>query len=250
VPSLALNLLSSNPQMYSGLFQYSAEIVPVLIFATIEGLICFFWLLRYVIPQGWCKARQYASSKEKRVGTGQAQGTVPTAPVRESVASTRFWTGASPVSTRFCGLLFAAMLASTLATDYRFYGVFPLSQGFQWPQVSGHTSEVDRFLRMLPPDASVSAQNKFVPHLSQRAHIYLFPYQADQAEYILLDTTGDVYPLTAMTYREETQKVLHSGHYRVLLAENGYLLLQRIQPTGASGRGQAHAPTGNALWLE
>ncbi len=41
---------------------------------------------------------QYRSNKEKmphkRVGTGLA-------PVRESVAGTRFWTGASPVPTRF-----------------------------------------------------------------------------------------------------------------------------------------------------
>ncbi len=40
---------------------------------------------------------QYCSIKEKRVGTGLA-------PVRESVASTRFRTGASPVPTRFCGI--------------------------------------------------------------------------------------------------------------------------------------------------
>jgi hypothetical protein len=83
---------------------------------------------------------------------------------------------------------------------------------------------------MLPPDASVSAQNKFVPHLSQRAHIYLFPYQAEQAEYILLDTTGDVYPLTAATYIQETQNVLRGGHYRILASAKGYLLLQRVQP--------------------
>src|SRR2546421_7394337 len=44
LPTLALNLLSSNPGMYSGLFQYNAEIVPILIFATIETTALILWL--------------------------------------------------------------------------------------------------------------------------------------------------------------------------------------------------------------
>ena len=36
-PTLALNLFSSNPGMYSGRFQYNAEIVPILVFAAIEA---------------------------------------------------------------------------------------------------------------------------------------------------------------------------------------------------------------------
>src|SRR5437762_2857204 len=43
LPTLALNLLSSNPGMYSGLFQYNAEIVPILIFATIETIALILW---------------------------------------------------------------------------------------------------------------------------------------------------------------------------------------------------------------
>src|SRR5256885_1881498 len=39
VPSIALNLFSSDPNQYVGVFQYSAEIVPILIFATIEAVV-------------------------------------------------------------------------------------------------------------------------------------------------------------------------------------------------------------------
>src|SRR6266568_2823623 len=46
LPTLALNLLSSNPGMYSGLFQYNAEIVPILIFATIETMALILWLVQ------------------------------------------------------------------------------------------------------------------------------------------------------------------------------------------------------------
>src|SRR5262249_24733430 len=38
VPTIALNLLSDNPTMRAGVFHYNAEIVPVLVFATIESV--------------------------------------------------------------------------------------------------------------------------------------------------------------------------------------------------------------------
>jgi uncharacterized membrane protein len=215
VPSLAINLLSSDPLMYSGLFQYSAEIVPVLIFATIEGLVIFFWLLCLI---------------GKKLISANAKGAETRSFVK--VFPRRYWTWYTRALV--CGFLLVAMLFSTLAIDTTFYGVFPFSQGFQWPQAPEHSNEVERLLRMIPTDASVSAQNKFVPHLSERAHIYLFPYQAERVEYILLDPTGDVYPLTSSAYRQETQKILQSGDYRVLASENGYLLLQRIMPATIS----------------
>lgn len=209
VPSLSLILLSSDPQMYSGLFQYSAEIVPVLIFAMIEGLVCFFWLVRLI--------------GQKLISVN---GKPPETRSFADVFLRRYWTG--HVRAIVCGFLLAAMLFSTLSIDSTFYGVLPFSQGFRWPQISEHTSKVERFMRMIPANASVSIQNKFVPHLSERTHIYLFPYQDDRAEYILLDTTGDIYPLSSSAYIQEVQKILLSGDYRIVVAENGYLLLQRV----------------------
>ena len=37
-PALALNVVSSDPAMYSGGFQYNADIVPILIAAAIDGV--------------------------------------------------------------------------------------------------------------------------------------------------------------------------------------------------------------------
>ena len=48
LPTLALNLFSSDPGMYSGLYQYSAEIVPVLIFSTIEAIVLILWLAHWI----------------------------------------------------------------------------------------------------------------------------------------------------------------------------------------------------------
>src|SRR6266536_1913020 len=49
VPSIAINLFSSDPNQYLGIFQYNAEIVPVLIFATIEAIVVMIWALQWFI---------------------------------------------------------------------------------------------------------------------------------------------------------------------------------------------------------
>src|SRR3989440_6989493 len=52
LPTLALNLLSSDPGMYSGLFQYNAELVPTLIFATIEAMLLILWVAQWSLRRG------------------------------------------------------------------------------------------------------------------------------------------------------------------------------------------------------
>jgi hypothetical protein len=42
---------------------------------------------------------------------------------------------------------------------------------------------------MVPPDAIVSAQSAFVPHLAQRREIFVFP-RVLTAEYVLIDDYG------------------------------------------------------------
>jgi hypothetical protein len=83
---------------------------------------------------------------------------------------------------------------------------------------------------MIPASASVSAQSNLVPHISQRAHIYLFPYGDAVADYIFLDVTGYTYPYNSPQYIAEVKRVLLSGNYGVVVAQDGYLLLKRGLP--------------------
>ena len=203
LPSLAINLLSSNFQMFSGLFQYGAEIVPVLIFSTIESIVLILWLISALTTR-WRQREQKA--------------------VPETTVSPRtrkvYWVIQ-------IGLL-GFVLFSTLQQDYSFHGQMPFSQGFQWPTVSAHVALAEHFIVMIPPNASVSAQTRLVPHLSHRAKIYLFPYGDDSADYIFLDSTSDIYPYSlSLDYTTAVQKVLHSGHYGVVATQDGYLLLKR-----------------------
>lgn len=250
VPSLAINMLSSDVQQYTGLFHYNAEIVPVLIFSLIEAMVLILWIVQWVLI-----------CLESRPDTVSSEGT--TAP--QSATS---W----PPSRVFhiallCGML-CLVLFTTVRRDETFFGKMLFAENFQWPTISAHTSLAQRFIAMIPLDASVSAQTKLVPHLSHRANIYMFPYgtpfnptqpatvSTDKADYILLDLEGDYYPYnTSLEYIHDVKTVLLSGDYGVLAAQDGYLLLKRglpqpgISPDSVVSAAQLTDPALNYLVL-
>ena len=215
VPSLAINLLSSNFQMYSGLFQYNAEIVPILIFSTIEAIVLILWLVSLITARR--QSRQQAASGETAI-------------------SARPWRYARVAHIGVLVVLLGSILYSTVHWDYDFHGQMPFSRGFVWPTVSTHLALANRFLTMIPPDASVSAQTHLVTHLSHRAKIYLFPYGADSADYVFLDVSSDIYPYSVpRNYMDTVKKVLFSGDYGLVAAQDGYLLLKRgLPPPGVA----------------
>jgi uncharacterized membrane protein len=144
VPTLLLNMLSYEEHMYSGLAQYNAELVPVMLIAAILGTE---WLSYTVAPR-------------LRIPTTWA------------------------VTACCLYVLFASV------TNHRVNGFSPLAQGFSYPQITAHDRLLDEAIAMIPPDASVSAQDLTNPHLSDRSNIYLFPdYDIGKSDYIILDAT-------------------------------------------------------------
>ena len=216
LPTIALNMLSSDVQQYTGLFQYNAEIVPVLIFAAIEAILLLLWVAQIVMTGLSVLRAQRQQSSGSPVGFGFVLSRLPSVRV---------------VHAALLAALLMLVLFSAVRTDYVFFGRMPFSEGFRWPTVSAHTALAQRFIAMIPPDASVSAQTALVPHLSQRVSIYLFPYATDVADYIFLDVTGDIYPyFGSLDYIREVKKVLLSGNYGIMAAQDGYLLLKRGLP--------------------
>jgi hypothetical protein len=210
VPSLAINLFSSDPNQYLGIFQYSAEIVPVLIFATIEAIVVIIWGLQW-----------FSNRLRKR-------NEMPGQSGRELVAvPQRFERWLRPIA---LVILTGFVLFTVVRQDYP-YGSLPFSRGFGWPQVTAHDTLAQRFIAMIPASASLSAQSSLVPHLSERTSVYLFPYQDERADYIFLDITSYPYPFTTYQYTLEVKKILLSGNYGVVAAQDGYLLLKKGLPT-------------------
>jgi uncharacterized membrane protein len=210
VPSLLINMTSSSAQMYSGLFQYNAEIVPILIIATIEALVLFLWLV-HLIEAEWklIRASAWLTTKGFR---------------RWSF----IWRQGQGISSYILLIPLGLALFSSIRYDDLYHGHLPFSQNFHWPVPSAHLALAQQFIDKIPPDTSVSAQSQLVPHLSHRSNIYLFPYAMNQVQYIFLDVTSDVYPYYSFNdYLQEVKDILSSGQYDVVAAQDGYLLLRR-----------------------
>ncbi|HET8912524.1 MAG TPA: DUF2079 domain-containing protein, partial [Ktedonobacteraceae bacterium] len=177
LPTLALNLLSSTPNMYSGDFQYSAEIIPILIFSAIEGVVVILWIANKLL------AALNSKSAEEEAPPLSLQQKQVFSPV--SLARVFLLTG-----------LLVYMLCSVYnsTTKYDVYSVMPYARGFIKIQVTPHNLRAYHFLNEIPPDASVATQTSLVPHLSERKSIYLFPYATGNTDYILLDASGYIYP--------------------------------------------------------
>jgi hypothetical protein len=116
-------------------------------------------------------------------------------------------------------------------TQYNVYSVMPYAHGFIRPQVTQHDKLAARFLKEIPPDASVSAQTTLVPHLSERQYIYLFPYAVNHADYIFLDARAYTYPFKDYeAYATSVKSILRQGNYGILDMDDSYLLLKRGYP--------------------
>src|SRR5437763_6916431 len=220
-PSIALNLLSSFRNQYLGVFQYNAEIVPVLIFATIEAMVLITWVVQWVVKR--LNARQEQQTRDREAS--QAEQMKPAVFVRPGLR----WLQPAVL------LVLVGFTLFTAVRDDFTYGALPFSRAFAWPQVTQHDQVAQQFVAMIPPSASVSAQSSLVPHVSERSHVYLFPYADDTADDIFLDITSFTYPFAASPYTNEVKKVLQSGRYGVEAAEDGLLLLKRgLPPPGIS----------------
>ena len=230
VPTLGINLLSSDPQMYSGTFQYSAELVPVLIFATIEALVLLLWLVQLILTK-FQKQNAEANLQRKDVGTDVSR------PGRTGNIRTPIYIAHIVLLTLLSGYL----LINVIRID-TLRGHMPFTQGFQWPQVTQHDTIAEKFVDMIPADASVSAQSSLVPHISERADVYMFPYgvglykEKYQAQYVFLDVSSDIYPYySSYYYIHDVKLLMINGDYGVAAAQDGYLLLKRgLTPPGLS----------------
>lgn len=82
-------------------------------------------------------------------------------------------------------------------------------------------------LKKLPRTATVSAQDAFVPHLSQRRIIYQFP-RVRQAEYIVLDPRAPGWPLTTTQIEEWQRQLRQNPNWQLTAADDTLTIFQRL----------------------
>jgi len=277
-PSLAINLLSDNPQMHElERFHYAASMVPLVVVAAIIGTA---WLSRRLggeggslIPVAGRRVGRPAANlmrgaiarrpvgrpaanlvhgviARRRVGRPAAnlvRGVIARQPVgrlaahlgsaAKSGSSTDLGSAANaeramtPRARRIATLLSLWVLAWTLGYHY-YRGFTPLAEGFAWPDVSPHDRRLAQIAQQIPPQASLSAQSNLNPHFSQRPRINLFPYSLT-TDYVLLDAatfTINKDNFLSWVRDEVVNKASAGGEFGVVVADDGYILLQRGAP--------------------
>jgi len=93
----------------------------------------------------------------------------------------------------------------------------------EWPW-NDHVAVGHRFLSHVPANASLATQSILVPHLSQREDIFLLPKRY-QAEYILIDTQGNPFPMKREELNALQKELPHT--YDIVAQDNGYTLWKR-----------------------
>ena len=138
----------------------------------------------------------------------------------------RLWP-ASPL--RLTQLLSLLLLAVALVWQL-FRGYSPLALDPPSWQITAHDRLARRFIAQIPAEASLAAQGKLYPHLSNRLTAYQLP-DVNDAEYVFFDVTTGTWPVHPNDIWALAQDLLRSGEYGVLDAADGYLLLRRGWPT-------------------
>jgi uncharacterized membrane protein len=81
-------------------------------------------------------------------------------------------------------------------------------------------------IAQIPAEASVSAQDELLPHLSHRRKIYLFP-TVENADYVVMDRLGSTYPLESEDYEVFWEAAQDPFEYDKVYDEHGFILLRR-----------------------
>ena len=217
LPALTINLLSSSQSMHIGAHQYSAEIVPFMVFSAISGVAILWRASRLLQPYG-SLALGRLGYLAKRVG-GSVGGMGLPAPV---------WSGVRARRVVLAALLTLAFMGIVVQQRMVNMGALPQVSFWAWPTATTHSELADAVVALVPAEASVSAQDTLVPHLSQRRYIYQYPYGADEAEYVVLDTKGYIYPFTDQDdYDQSVRFLLDDDSFTTIFDLDGYLVLQR-----------------------
>lgn len=239
LPDLAVNLLSSHTEQYSGFFQYNAIILPYLLVAAVYGAAAL------------TRARQRAASEPdaQRLGAAASAARGSLRGVwadgwhgalgwlaRFGRAVSALWAALLeriPIPARFMQPLLVVWLIAFSLWNISTVGKLPPFWAAGNPPsaaLAARMSAVNALLARIPADASVCATDTLDPHLSDRYDLYLAPDTlCYQAQYVAMDLPNAIANVRAGDTKM-LQRMQASGHYVVVGETHQVIVLRR---TGA-----------------
>ncbi len=220
LPSMAVNLLSTDPSTYSGVYHYNATIIPFVMLAAIHGtrrLINIWkrWRGEPVEGIDWPPEGKANADGERQGSFASLRMTLPTRVFKLQnrplqfmrrrmtrlvvVPCMRIWKWLARVGTvqwqRFSErmqplarmhplprLQWMIFTWVTVMTILNFLIAAPMLNIFWADHLPGPREQhIEQLLAMIPPNASVSASDNLNPHVSEREHLAVFPSLSDDA---------------------------------------------------------------------
>lgn len=80
--------------------------------------------------------------------------------------------------------------------------------------------------KLIPSNSSLSAQSHLHPHFAWRDEIYQFP-SIKNAQYIVLDTANNYYPISKKDYKIRLNNLLLSENFQIIFSENNMMVLKK-----------------------
>ena len=228
LPELAVNILSSHVEQYSGFFQYNAVILAYVMPAAVYGVAAL-WEARRRVERGEPSPRP----------AWPAETTLRARVValwRRLLWGWRWLLEHIPVPSRWIAPLVIAWLLVTgwwnlTTTAGGMIGSFWHAGDHPIP----HQAAVNALLDRVPQSASVAATDSLNPRLSSRYTIYLMPDpQSYLADYVAVDIPNAI----AVSQADDRQMLgimLQSGRYRLVGQVGDVMLLHLVGPPISPG---------------
>ncbi len=237
LPDLAVNLLSTHSEQYSGFFQYNAVILPCMLVSAVYGAAA---LMR-------ARERSERDSDTTRLATTRDAARTALLAVRTDgwrqtpVSIERliqrvraFWSALLeriPVPVLWLQpLLLAWLVVASLLnlTSVSRIQAFWDTGSPPTPHEAIRIAQVNQMLAKIPATASVCATDTIDPHLSDRYNLFLAPDpQCYQAQYVAMDVPNSVPEVQAENAKMLAQ-MLHSNHYTLVGDADNVIVLHRI----------------------
>lgn len=262
VPDMAINLMSTDPLLYGGVYHYNAPVIPFVMISAIHGL-----RRAVIIWQRW-RGEEPSVITDREI----AQSGSPVLPAFVVRPGAALW---SRIKTAYAGWRANPEVARVVdpfavesksrwrGFNERMGGVaknvaLPRLQWFlygwlvvmiglnfvvMYPPLSAlwasHTpgpreQHIQQLLDLIPADAPVSAGGNINPHLTDRQYVTLFPqitYQTDNqtkgtVQYVIVDMNG-VFPEDRVSVVKELNQLMLSQQFKVVARADGVILLAR-----------------------
>lgn len=128
-------------------------------------------------------------------------------------------------------LILGVIILITISVQYQLLTSRRFSPRCVWScqMYSALDHEKDLVVNTLPKSGSVSTQDYFSGHFTNRAGLYLFPVYYDRADYVVVSKGDEIWPLTSADHLHYL-KILNNSPSHKLLRETAHYLIYQKNP--------------------